>query len=234
MRLLARYDLQTIHSLINEALVLHVSFTPDPEDPFPAILPMIGVMGSFEHPSADLDEPLDCYLHGYVSSRFMKLASEQTGDDHAKGLPVCVAATMVDGLVLSLTPNSHSYNYRSAILHGYASLVTSDEEKLWAMALITNKVVDGRYEHTRTPPDKAEMDSTRILRVRVVDGSAKIREGSPNDDRKDMEREDLLDRVWTGVVPVRQVIGDPIPSPYNRVKEVPDHVVRYIKGVNGG
>ena len=194
---------------------------------------MIGVMGSFEHPSAGLDEPLDCYLHGYVSSRIINLARAQTGvsddDDGAKGLPICVAATKVDGLVLSLTPNSHSYNYHSAILHGYATLVTSDEEKLWAMELITNSVVPGRYENTRIPPDKAEMDSTRILRVRVVDGSGKVREGTANDDKKDMTREDVLDRVWTGVVPVRHGFGEPVASPYNRVQNVPDYILDHIK-----
>lgn len=97
---------------------------------------MIGVMGSFDYPSANLEEPMDCYLHGYVSSRIMKLARESE-----QGLPVCVAATKVDGLVLSLTPNSHSYNYRSAILHGYAKAVETTEEKLYAMRLITNSVV---------------------------------------------------------------------------------------------
>lgn len=30
-------------------------------------------------------------------------------------------------------------------------------------------------DHTRTPPDKAEMASTTILKVRVVNGSGKIR-----------------------------------------------------------
>lgn len=86
---------------------------------------MIGVMGSHEYPSASIDEPMDCYLHGYVSSRIMRLAKADP-----KGLAVCVAATKVDGLVLALTPNSHSYNYRSAVLHGYASLVESVEEKV--------------------------------------------------------------------------------------------------------
>ena len=39
------------------------------------------------------------------------------------GLAITIAATKVDGIVLSLTPNSHSYNYRSAVLFGYGSLV---------------------------------------------------------------------------------------------------------------
>lgn len=45
--------------------MLHVSFQP-PNSPFPAVLPMIGQMGSFDRPSADLGEVLDLYLHGSV------------------------------------------------------------------------------------------------------------------------------------------------------------------------
>lgn len=42
---------------------------------------------------------------------------------------VSIAATKVDGIVLSLTPNSHSYNYRSAILFEYTTLVANEEVK---------------------------------------------------------------------------------------------------------
>ena len=85
---------------------------------------MIGQMGSFEYPSAGLDEPLDCYIHGYISARMMNLARASDG----QGLPLCITATKVDGLILALTPFSHSYNYRSAVLHGYGTLVTDEEE----------------------------------------------------------------------------------------------------------
>jgi uncharacterized protein len=204
-----------------------VSFAPDPADPFPAILPMIGVMGSFDYPSASLEEPMDCYLHGYVSSRLMNLAkaSEQ-------GLPVCVAATRVDGLVLSLTPNSHSYNYRSAVLHGYAKPVESAEEKLYAMQCITNSVVQDRWDNSRTPPDAAEMQSTMILKVSIVDGSGKIRDGVPNDEMKDKSRDDLTGKIWTGVVPCWETFGEPVPSPLNRVEEVPEHITNHREEMN--
>ena len=40
-------------------IIIQVSFnSSDPDDPFPAILPMIGTMGSFTYPSADLNDPL--------------------------------------------------------------------------------------------------------------------------------------------------------------------------------
>lgn len=188
---------------------------------------MIGIMGSFDYPSSSLDDPLDCYLHGYVSSRIMNLsrASEP-------GLPVCVAATKVDGIVLSLTPNSHSYNYRSAILHGYGKLVETVEEKLYAMQLITNSVVRDRWANSRTPPDSAEMQSTVILRVKIVSGSGKIRDGGPHDEMKDQNRDDLTRKTWTGVMPVWETFGNPVASPLNRVEEVPEHISKYRAEVN--
>jgi len=69
----------------------------------------------------------------------MKLGSSP-GDGEEEGFPLTIAATHMDGLVLALTPNHHSYNYRSAVLHGYATPVMEVEEKLWAMERITNNV----------------------------------------------------------------------------------------------
>jgi nitroimidazol reductase NimA-like FMN-containing flavoprotein (pyridoxamine 5'-phosphate oxidase superfamily) len=188
-------------------------------------------MGSFDRPSASIGEPLECYLHGYVSSRIMNL-SRQSIEAGGKGLPVCIAVTKVDGLVLTLTPNSHNYNYRSAVLFGYASLVTSVEEKLWAMQLITNSVVANRWDETRVPPNGAEMQSTQILKVHIDSGSAKIREGVPNDEKCDLNDQEVLKRVWTGVIPVYETFGEPIPGPYNEVPEIPEHIVEYRRAKN--
>lgn len=215
---------------MNSTKVLHVAFKPgDPaEGPFPAILPMIGQMGSFAYPSSDLHDPLDCYLHGYVSARIMKLA----GSDDGEGLPVSIAATRTDGLVLSLTPFSHSYNYRSVVLFGYAKIVTEAEEKLWAMELVTNSVVPGQWENTRVPPTEGELSSTSILRVKIVSASGKVRDGGVGDDRKDKNNEELVGRVWTGVVPIWETAGEPIAATQNRVKEVPQHLKAYITTEN--
>lgn len=101
----ATYDLEAIHTIVNTTPVVHVSFqSNDPaEGPFPATLPMIGQMGSFDHPSSGLEDPLDCYLHGYVSARMMKNAQAGAQGEGSQGLPMSIAATKVDGLVLSLT-----------------------------------------------------------------------------------------------------------------------------------
>lgn len=224
------YDLEVIHSIINTSLVLNVSFAPSPEEEFPAILPMIGTMASFENPSAGLDEPLDCYLHGYVSSRIMNL-SRQAQEAGKSGLPVCIAASKVDGLVLALSSFSHSYNYRSAVLFGHAQLVTDLDEKQYAMEAITNKVVADRWNHTRLPINKAELSSTQMLRVRINSGSGKIRDGPPADDKADMADQDAVNSVWTGYLPVTETIGEPVASSYNKIP-VPKHVTEYRENFN--
>ncbi|KAF2972890.1 hypothetical protein GQX73_g726 [Xylaria multiplex] len=231
----ATYALKIIHELVNTSPILHVSFTV-PDSPFPTMLPMIGQMGSFARPSSDIGDVLDLYLHGYVSSRLINLSRKSNSSSNGteiepSGLPITIGASHIDGLVLALTPNSHSYNYRSAVLFGHAEVVMDVEEKLMAMELITNSVVRDRYRHTRLPPNNAEMQSTSILRVKIASGSAKIRSGMPSDDKSDLEDAALLDRVWTGVVPVHYTLGDPMPGPYNKL-ETPAYLDEFVRESN--
>lgn len=228
----ASYALKTIHGLINSSPIVHVSFNIA-SSPFPVTLPMIGQMGSFARPSADISDPLDLYVHGYVSSRLMNLgrnasSSSGEGDADTKGLPVCVCVSHVDGIVLALSSFSHSYNYRSAVLFGHATLVEDNEEKLYAMELITNGVVPDRWRHTRLPVTNAELQSTSLLRISIASGSAKIREGNASDERHDLANQELVDKTWTGVLPLYQAAGEPVPSSYSKA-DFPAHLEEFAK-----
>lgn len=234
----ASYALETIHRHINASPLLDVSFNP-PSSAFPVTLPMIGHMGAFDRPSADLGDPLDLYLHGYVSSRMMNVvrAAEKDQKDaeqeeeEKQGLPVCIAASQVDGLILATSAFNHSYNYRSVVLFGYATLVDDDEEKRYAMELITNGIVPDRWKTSRQPPTRAEMQSTSILRVKIASGSAKIRDGGVADDRHDLENQEAQGAVWTGVLPVFSRMGEPLPTAYNKV-DVPENITTFIREYN--
>jgi nitroimidazol reductase NimA-like FMN-containing flavoprotein (pyridoxamine 5'-phosphate oxidase superfamily) len=132
----------------------------DPEHPFPVVLPMLGCTGNFSNQAADPNTTeQDLYIHGYVSGRIFRSGKE--------GLPITVAASFLDGLVLSLTPFHNSCNYRSAIVYGYASLVEEEEEALYAMKKITDNLIPQRWEKSRTPPTSAELKSTSILRIKI-------------------------------------------------------------------
>ena len=216
------YEYSAVHSIVNSASILHVSFVPEAsEEKFPATLPMIGHMGSFSDPAADpASEPLDLYIHGHVSSRLMRLPD----GSESLGLPLCVSATILDGVVLALTPFNHSCNYRSAIVYGYATFVSDEAEKLFAMKLITDGLVPNRWEHSRIPPTKTELQSTQILKITVKSASAKIRTGGPSSDRKDLQNDELTMRVWTGVVPVWENLGIPLESETNKAGKVPQYI----------
>jgi uncharacterized protein len=193
---------------------------------------MIGQMGLFPDTSSltSLDQPLDLYLHGSISSRIMKLCQEAKARGE-EGLPICAGATKVDGLVLALTPFHHSYNFRSAVLHGYGQIVEGPEEKLYALELITNKVIPERWQNTRTPPNKVEMQSTHILRVRVFSGSAKLRWGVPNADRGDLKNAEVVNSYWSGVIPLWEAFGDPIAGPQNTAS-LPAYISSYVSSAN--
>jgi len=231
----AKYDFATVHAIFNAVSIVHVSFLPtDPSiDPFPTTLPMVGAMGSFENPIADpATEPLDFYIHAHASSRLMKLPGSDLTVDHPEGLPVCVAATLLDGIKLALTPFNHSCNYRSAVLHGYANLVTDEDEKNWSLHLITDGLVPNRWNNTRVPPTKAELQSTSVLRITVVSASAKIATGPAGDDRKDLQNDDVTSKVWKGVLPIWEHIGPPVESETNKVTPVPEYLSSWVRERN--
>ena len=218
----------------------HVSFIPDPSDPRPVVLPMIARIGTFPG-----DDEAAVYVHGYVSARLFRLQSGKPsgpadGEDGDAGLPICIAATKIDNLVLSLTPFNHSYDYRSAVVHGTATLLDpgtrgdprNRDEILYAMKLITDGMVPGRWENTRVPPDEGEIASTRILKVRIDSASAKIRDTGSSSDAKDLKNDETTGRVWTGVIPYVEVLGEPRPAETNKVPQVPEHISTYIKEHN--
>ncbi|KAF1811273.1 flavin-nucleotide-binding protein [Eremomyces bilateralis CBS 781.70] len=230
----------------------------DEQDGFPTILPMLGCTGNFEtrylpnsqaaEPGTDgpgafpeddnrsPDEPdpsqgpRTIYIHGHVSARLLKLP---TSDDPAPSpAPVCIAATHIDGLVLALTPFHHSCNYRSVVVHGLATLVIDQDEKDYAMHLITDNVLAMRWANSRTPPTKAELQSTSLLRIDIVNASAKIRIGGPSDDRHDLKDEEVTGGVWAGTVPMYLQYGEPIESSYNQVKTVPRYLEEWRRKEN--
>jgi nitroimidazol reductase NimA-like FMN-containing flavoprotein (pyridoxamine 5'-phosphate oxidase superfamily) len=177
----AAYDKETVHAILDAALVAHVGFADQDR---PMVIPMI---------FARTGETL--YLHGAKATRIAKALG--------KGVPVCVEVTHVDGLVLARSAFHSSMNYRSVIVHGTARLVTDADEKEKALTAITDHMAPGRWDETRPTTDK-EYRSTGVIAVPIEQAAAKIRTGGPVDDE-----EDYALPIWGGVVPVRQVLDGP-------------------------
>lgn len=212
---------------------------------------MLGCTSAYPDPlSPDKSESRVIYLHGYVSSRILRLAksadansasppgsnsstSTSSGgeDGGGGGIPICVCATQFDGVVLALTPNHHSCNYRSAVVFGHAHVVTDEPERLHAMQLITDNLVPARWAHTRYPT-AAELRSTGILRVAIRSASAKVRAGTTGEDRKDLADAAVRERVWAGVVPNFSVWGEPVESVTNLKKGVPAYIADWVEREN--
>ncbi|WP_214110511.1 pyridoxamine 5'-phosphate oxidase family protein [Acrocarpospora catenulata] len=139
------------------------------------------------------------YLHGSVASRSLVAAPAQT---------VCVTVTHVDGLVLARSVFEHSVNYRCAMIYGVPRLVTSDEEKLTGLRVVTEQCAPGQWDYVRRPTRK-ELAATSLLALSLDEASVKIRTGPPDDgDGPDAEL-----GLWAGIAPLVTTWGEPIPDP---------------------
>ncbi|MEH1125471.1 bifunctional pyridoxamine 5'-phosphate oxidase family protein/GNAT family N-acetyltransferase [Micromonospora sp. CPCC 206061] len=180
------YERATAHAILDEAVHCHFAFTVDGE---PRLLPTLHVR---------VGETL--YLHGSTGSRPLLAAR---GD---AGLPICVTATLLDGLVYARSHTHHSANYRSVVAHGTARLVADEAEKRIALDALVEKVGRGRAADSR-PPNRKELAEVAVLALPLSEVSVKARAGGVID-----EEEDYALPHWAGVVPLRLVPGIPEPD----------------------
>src|SRR5690242_1281204 len=138
------------------------------------------------------------YLHGSTGAGTLRAA--------ATGAPVCVTVTHVDGVVYARSVFHHSMNYRSAVVHGRARLVTDHAERLAGLRAVTEHVAPGSWDHARHPTRK-ELAATAVLALDLAEASVKVRTGPPVDDDDDVD----AGGRWAGVVPVRTVVDAPQP-----------------------
>jgi len=177
----AAYDELSIHAVLDAALIGHVGIIAGDR---PVVIPMLyGRDGS------------TLYLHGSVASRLLRSL--------AGGIDVCLTVTLVDGLVLARSAFHHSMNYRSVVAFGRATLATGDE-KVHGLRVISEHLAPGRWDEVREP-NELELRQTSVLRMEILEASAKAREGGPVDDEEDLELS-----MWAGVLPCGLTWGEPI------------------------
>jgi nitroimidazol reductase NimA-like FMN-containing flavoprotein (pyridoxamine 5'-phosphate oxidase superfamily) len=199
------YDFATIASILDEAIYCHVGFADEEGQPF--VIPTnLGRDGR------------TLYVHGSAASRTIRRLAE--------GVPICLTATLLDGLVLARAAHAHSINYRSVVILGTAKTVEGPE-KLRAMEIISEHVIPGRWAQVRAPTE-LELKAITVLKIEVTEGSAKVRSGPPLDDE-----EDLAYPVWAGVLPLSLAVGAPVPSP-GLLPDIstPDYVEGYGRSTN--
>ena len=176
------YDRETIYRILDEALICHVGIV---EHGQPFVIPI-----NFARTGDSV------VLHGAKASRLLKYIEA--------GNPVCLEATIVDGLVLARSVFHHSMNYRSVVLFGTGRIVEDDLEKMAALEAITEHLVPGRWKEARLP-NRREMNATLVVSIKIDEASAKVRTGAPLDDAEDYDIP-----VWAGVLPLREATLSPI------------------------
>ena len=177
----AAYDHETVHAIIDAALVGHVGFIVDNR---PMVIPML---------HARIGETL--YLHGAKATRLVKTL--------AGGVPACFEVTHIDGIVVGRSGFHSSMNYRSVVAHGTARQITDPDEHANALEAITDHVIPGRWAEVRPMLNK-EVKATGVIAFDIESAAAKIRAGDPIDEDSDYDTP-----VWGGVVPVSTVFGMP-------------------------
>jgi nitroimidazol reductase NimA-like FMN-containing flavoprotein (pyridoxamine 5'-phosphate oxidase superfamily) len=196
----ATYDDAAVRSILDEGLICHLGFVVD-GTPF--------VMPTMYARDGDV-----LYVHGSPVSRMLRTA--------AGPADVCLTVTLLDGLVFARSAFHHSMNFRSVVVVGRAEEVTASEEKMAAFEALIEHVCRGRWAEARHPTEK-ELDTTMVLRLRLTEASAKVRDGGPKDAESDLGLP-----VWAGhlplavrpLAPVRDEIGD---------REVPGYVTGYTR-----
>jgi uncharacterized protein len=176
------YERRLIYQILDEGFVCHVGFAVDGR---PFVIPT---------GYARVGDTL--YIHGSAASRMLRALEG--------GVEACVTVTLIDGLVLARSAFHHSMNYRSVVVFGRASAVEEAREKLEALRAFSEHMIPGRWAEVRGP-NEGELKATLVLRLPLVEASAKVRTGPPLDDEEDYRLP-----VWAGELPLRLTAGAPV------------------------
>jgi nitroimidazol reductase NimA-like FMN-containing flavoprotein (pyridoxamine 5'-phosphate oxidase superfamily) len=196
-------DRAGLHAVLDAGLVCHIGLV---RDGAPVVLPT---------GYGRVDDTV--YVHGSTGAGWLRIAD---------GAPVCLTVTHLDGIVYARSVFSHSMNYRSAVVHGRARLVTDPGERLAALRAIVEQLSPGSWEHAREP-DRRELAATAVFGIDLGEASVKVRTGPPGDDEADIE----AGGRWAGVLPVRTVFGLPETCPtLPPDAPVPAHVADRVVG----
>jgi nitroimidazol reductase NimA-like FMN-containing flavoprotein (pyridoxamine 5'-phosphate oxidase superfamily) len=193
----ARADRADLYAVLDAGMVCHVGVV---RDGAPVVLPT---------GYGRIDDTV--YVHGSTGAGWLRIAD---------GAPICLTVTHLDGVVYARSVFHHSMNYRSAVVHGAARLVTDPDERWAALRAVVEQLSPGSWEHARLP-DARELAATSVVALDLAEASVKVRTGPPGDDADDI----AAGGRWAGVLPVWTVFGEPEPDPtLEGTALIPGHV----------
>ena len=154
-----RAEPDQVGTILRDGLIAHVAIA---DDAGPVVIPMTYYV--------DADAPNSVYIHGAHHSRLMACV--------ARGQPVCVTVTLVDGLVYSRTALYHSTNYRSAVCFGRGRVVTDTAQQRRVAEGLVRRYFPGRTSGVDYDPIPDEhLGATAFAAIDIEEASAKVRRG---------------------------------------------------------
>ena len=192
------FDREAVNELLDSEYVAHVGFI-DADNNEPFVIPM-----AF---ARDNDRIL---LHGSTGSRLMMQL--------AKGAQMCVTVTKLNALIVAKSAFNSSMNYESVMIFGVGKRL-EDSEKLEAMDRVTDALVPGMVGYAR-PTTTKEAAGTMIIELPIEKYSLKSRTGGVIDEPEDKELP-----IWSGIVPLQRVKGEPITAPDSQGVALPSHLL---------
>ncbi|KLJ11248.1 hypothetical protein EMPG_09241 [Blastomyces silverae] len=257
------YDAGSIGSVFSDTFMAHVSYVDDGLPQCLPMIALFRCEEEGEavylhgHPSSRLMELVranEVKRKAGIEERG-EMRDEKEEDDRVK---VCVTATkgwivylptpipipkclvislnsenLVDGLSLSSAPNGHTFNFRSAVVHGACSRVEDRSTKEDVMRGVMEHIVAGRWEDLN-PLASFALSLVFVIRVQVQRGSMKHQSGIPMIQPRDRAKDgpDREEPVWTGVVPLHEHLDVPVPSGLTDDARIPEGLVKYIRERN--
>ena len=192
------FDREAVNALLDSEYVAHVGFI-DADNKEPFVIPM-----AF---ARDNDRIL---LHGSTGSRLMMQL--------AKGAQMCVTVTKLNAIIVAKSAFNSSMNYESVMIFGVGKRL-EDSEKLEAMDRVTDALVPGMVGYAR-PTTTKEAAGTMIIELPIEKYSLKSRTGGVNDEPEDKELP-----IWSGIIPLHRVKGQPITAPDSQDVALPSHLL---------
>lgn len=127
----------------------------------------------------------------------------------AAGAQAVFSVFALDGLVLATSMFEHSANYRSAAIRGELALLTGDDA--WeALDAISDGLIPGRRDEV-VPMVKKEVVATAMLTLDIGADNWILKSRTGGTEEEDVPHPDGL---WTGVLPMHTVYGEPEKSPW--------------------
>lgn len=174
-------DVESVHAILDAGFLCHVAFQHEGQ--------------TMMIPTAYGREGDSLYLHGSTKNFML--------NQILNGQTICIAVTHLDGIVLARSLYDTSVNYRSVVLFGKATLIQDEEERMHGMKVITDNIVNGRWDEVPVGSPQ-QIKATMVIKFEIERASAKVRGVGPMGD------DEVKEVAWSGVILLHIKASEPI------------------------